>query len=249
MNCTEFQNRLNAIWDARQSPEGDPLLADHMDACADCRQLVETQMAIFTHLPLDRVPEMSSGAVDRILDAVREDRAADTQVLSFPVSPRIATWGSAAAIVVVAVTVYFANIIDDVTRPTPVAEVQGSSSADEASPVAQADVEIAPSPGVQDRSNGATQVVDAGTSAIEADARPENEFVASPSRNLAFGVRSLLTLIAAAENREQEESDLDTPNSIPTGVFAGAMSNGFDRMSSTTANAFGFLDELAVGGD
>jgi hypothetical protein len=70
MQCTEFENRLNAKLDDRQRPEVDSLLAAHAAECDDCRQLLSLQAALLAGLSRRNVPPVSREFAQRVVAAV-----------------------------------------------------------------------------------------------------------------------------------------------------------------------------------
>jgi hypothetical protein len=70
MKCHEFEDRLHALLDDRQSPAADSALAAHAAACEPCGQLLHAQYALFAGLRAGLPPladDFSRRTVDRYL--------------------------------------------------------------------------------------------------------------------------------------------------------------------------------------
>lgn len=67
MRCHEFELRLNAVLDDRRDPAADALLAAHAAQCADCRQVLAAQRALFAGLAELAVPPIAGDFSRRVV--------------------------------------------------------------------------------------------------------------------------------------------------------------------------------------
>ena len=58
MRCREFEDRMNDVLDQRLLPERDALLLHHVSECHSCRQLLDSQAALFAGLELLDTPPL-----------------------------------------------------------------------------------------------------------------------------------------------------------------------------------------------
>lgn len=67
MRCDEFENRLNAVLDARRNPADDRRLARHAEVCRNCRQLAAAMDLIGESLRWSRHEESDPRITQRVL--------------------------------------------------------------------------------------------------------------------------------------------------------------------------------------
>lgn len=74
MNCDKFEQRLHFLLDRRRRPERDARLISHCQTCRNCRQILETQEAIFDSLELFETPRISDDFSDQVLASLQPPR-------------------------------------------------------------------------------------------------------------------------------------------------------------------------------
>jgi hypothetical protein len=80
MHCQEFEARINALLDARQSPEGDSLLNAHAASCAACLQLLAGQQTLFSGLAEAVIAPPDRDFARRVVaQAVARERAVENR--------------------------------------------------------------------------------------------------------------------------------------------------------------------------
>jgi hypothetical protein len=67
MQCREFEERMHLLLDERQAPQKDPQLHSHAQSCANCRQLLLDQEALFRGLDCFRTPSLRHGFPEQVV--------------------------------------------------------------------------------------------------------------------------------------------------------------------------------------
>jgi hypothetical protein len=101
MLCRQFEERLNALLDARELPVSDSLLSAHAASCAACRQLLAGQDALFATLAETVIAPPDEEFARRV---VAQAAASDSQVVSHRRWPVVVALVATAAALLVGIS-------------------------------------------------------------------------------------------------------------------------------------------------
>lgn len=104
MRCREFERRLNALLDARKSPDNDPSLAAHAAECDDCRRLVRGQELLLAGLSQIKAPRPGRNFAARVTAKVAPQRSS---VVPYRAALLLVTSVASAAAVLMAISTFW----------------------------------------------------------------------------------------------------------------------------------------------
>lgn len=215
-----FNQRLQALLDARQAPELDAELRAQAALDDDCRQDLAAQELLFDGLSLQEMPELSPDFARRVVQLAKASPAPSPPR---GISYRFIALGTCAAALLVLITAAVA------WRPAstpPAAEVAGISAAPQKEATAEANANRSPAVQVApDMIAAEIEPVDTANIAVETDL-PERPLVAIGSQSPHDRYNGIYGALAALGQR------------FPTGVDAA---EGFPVSTPE------WFDEVAVG--